>query len=312
VGRLPSWPVWLIAVGGIVVVFALLGVYQLVGFTADTASALARVGAKNPAVALLVLLGLGGGIVFCVGVVAYVIRGSLSHELAMQGYASLGTILACFGAATIVANILTLPYFLSGGSTQVMGAMALTATGLTVAAVAMELSLLGVVYLRIVHPVVFSWEQLGLIAPRLSPLVSAGFLVGAAAIAGSFALTAALEQLGIHQTQQDLFAGVLGATPAQFVGLLLTVGVLVPICEEIFFRGYIFTAVHQRYGLTPAFIASSLLFALAHANVQAFLPLLFVGATFCYVYWRTGSLVPSMLAHGINNALALAALYFSR
>jgi membrane protease YdiL (CAAX protease family) len=88
------------------------------------------------------------------------------------------------------------------------------------------------------------------------------------------------------------------------------VAVIAPICEEIFFRGYVFTAVSRTRGVPWAFLASSVLFAAAHLNLQATLPILVIGLAFSYLYWRSSSLVPSMVAHAMNNALAMTAFYF--
>lgn len=67
--------------------------------------------------------------------------------------------------------------------------------------------------------------------------------------------------------------------------------------------------------------ASSLTFALVHevpgisgngvvAIAQLWLVYGGMGAAFAWLYWRTGTLWAPILAHGINNATSLAALYF--
>ena len=55
-----------------------------------------------------------------------------------------------------------------------------------------------------------------------------------------------------------------GFTWAGFLVTLIGVGILVPISEELFFRGAIFTWFRGRYSFPIAMLASSLLFALGH------------------------------------------------
>jgi membrane protease YdiL (CAAX protease family) len=89
-----------------------------------------------------------------------------------------------------------------------------------------------------------------------------------------------------------------------------------PICEELFFRGFIFGAlrrVHIRVGgrdlgVGLAALVTGILFGLVHlssAPVQYLIPLGFLGFVLCIVRWRTGSLYPCIALHSANNALAL-------
>lgn len=250
-----------------------------------------------------------GFVVFSVGLVAYVIGGSLSHRRAEQGYGSLGTILACLGVAVLIANLLSLPFFLIQMA-QSSGNPLLSPGGLVYSVIILDGVLLAVLYVRIVHPCVLSWAQMGLTTGQFGERVLQGVGVGVVVIVGAALVEAALQAIGIHQTQEQMFAGVRSASLPQFIGVLLATAVLAPFTEETFFRGYIFTAARRTYGVAPAFFLSALLFALAHLNLQAFLPIFLIGLAFCYVYWKTGSLVPSMVAHAMNNALALIALYF--
>src|SRR5438045_3467298 len=70
--------------------------------------------------------------------------------------------------------------------------------------------------------------------------------------------------------------------------------------EEAFFRGWL----QKRVGL----IASTLLFALAHASLGQ--PFLLIGVTFIslvisFVFYRTKNLIPDIIAHGIFDAIQL-------
>jgi membrane protease YdiL (CAAX protease family) len=85
--------------------------------------------------------------------------------------------------------------------------------------------------------------------------------------------------------------------------------VIVPIGEEVFFRGLTYGALRQRLGRHAAVLTSAAFFALAHLQFVEFLPILILGSILAYLYEFTGSLVPGMIAHAVNNLAALALFY---
>ena len=96
--------------------------------------------------------------------------------------------------------------------------------------------------------------------------------------------------------------------------LLLSAGltcVVAPICEEILFRGYIFTALRNWHGTLPAAVITGLLFGGVHAGSAPALdlvPLAGLGFGLCLLYRYTGSLYPCFAAHSLNNSIAFSAL----
>ena len=95
-----------------------------------------------------------------------------------------------------------------------------------------------------------------------------------------------------------------------FVAVVLAGGVLAPIAEELFFRGFVFRSYLRTRGPLVAYGLSSLLFASLHLNLPALLPILALGLIFCWAYQQTGSIVPSMVGHTVNNSVAFVILYF--
>ena len=83
---------------------------------------------------------------------------------------------------------------------------------------------------------------------------------------------------------------------------------LAPISEELFFRGFVFSGLRSRMSLWPAAVISGLVFGLVHAptGITTVVPLAVLGAVLAWLYDRTGSLWPPVIAHAFNNALALA------
>jgi hypothetical protein len=100
--------------------------------------------------------------------------------------------------------------------------------------------------------------------------------------------------------------GVDRSTAALLASAFL-VSVVAPIAEEFFFRGFFFAALRNWRGFWPAAIVTGLVFGAIHAgSADAALlpPLAFFGFALCLVRERTGSLIPCILLHCVNNSLA--------
>jgi len=84
-----------------------------------------------------------------------------------------------------------------------------------------------------------------------------------------------------------------------------SVTLLIPICEESMFRGYLFGHLLPLIGFTRAAASSSLIFALAHkgADGSSYLPIqeFFMGVMSAWVYVRAGSLLVPIAFHCGNN-----------
>lgn len=86
----------------------------------------------------------------------------------------------------------------------------------------------------------------------------------------------------------------------------LTIGVVGPIAEEIIFRSAILGGMLRR-GITPwiAIVVSAMIFGLVHGNPQQIPFAFLVGMLFAFVYYRTGSVIPCMICHIVNNSTAV-------
>jgi membrane protease YdiL (CAAX protease family) len=94
-----------------------------------------------------------------------------------------------------------------------------------------------------------------------------------------------------------------------FVAVCVVVTVIAPITEEVLFRGYVFGALRNWHGPWLAAILTGLLFGGIHAgstDAVFLVPLAILGALLCLLRMQTGSLLPCMVAHGINNAIAFS------
>ena len=98
-------------------------------------------------------------------------------------------------------------------------------------------------------------------------------------------------------------------------GYLLATAFLVilvaPVAEELFFRGFFYRSLRNRFPPFGAAAIVGLVFGAIHytdADTLLLIPVLaLLGIVFCLLYERTGSLYPAIAMHAINNTLALAA-----
>ena len=97
---------------------------------------------------------------------------------------------------------------------------------------------------------------------------------------------------------------VLGSRDPLALGLLaFTAVVLAPLFEETIFRGALLPVLATKLGPLPGVLLSGLLFAMAHISVGELAPLTVLGVGLGLVRLRSGRLWPSVLMHGLWNAV---------
>jgi uncharacterized protein len=118
------------------------------------------------------------------------------------------------------------------------------------------------------------------------------YLVFAALYAGIF---------GVPE-QEDIAEGF-GALPVQ----ILLIVIAAPISEEICFRGMLFGGLRNHMPRIAAAFVAALIFGGLHAltGLSAVPPLIAFGFILCLLYEKTGSIVPGIVLHMLNNSVAL-------
>ena len=86
--------------------------------------------------------------------------------------------------------------------------------------------------------------------------------------------------------------------------------ILVPVSEEIFFRGVTYIALKDKFGKIKGMFFSALFFAVRHGFIFYFLPLFLIGFSLAYLYERTRSMIPCIVAHSLINLVALVSLIY--
>lgn len=94
---------------------------------------------------------------------------------------------------------------------------------------------------------------------------------------------------------------------------VLVIGVLAGIGEEYLFRGILQPKLQIYTGNAHAGIwIAAIIFSAIHFQFYGFVPRLMLGALFGYLYYYSGSLVYPIVAHILNNALTVVAVYLNK
>jgi membrane protease YdiL (CAAX protease family) len=94
---------------------------------------------------------------------------------------------------------------------------------------------------------------------------------------------------------------------AVLVGFAVLTCLIAPVAEELFFRGFLFSVLASRVGVAAGALLTGGIFGLIHLPGSPLLGvavLVAFGALLCVVYWKTGSLIPCMALHALNNAIS--------
>ena len=114
--------------------------------------------------------------------------------------------------------------------------------------------------------------------------------------------------ISTHWTEWFLPQLVWGSQ-AELLKTTIEVVVLAPIFEEIIFRGIVYSTLRVKFGFPVSMIGSAGIFALAHGySLVAFLAVFWSGMLWAWMYERTGSVVPGICVHAVNNGLVVSFL----
>ncbi|MBI4864272.1 MAG: CPBP family intramembrane metalloprotease [Candidatus Riflebacteria bacterium] len=149
------------------------------------------------------------------------------------------------------------------------------------------------------------WASLGLYRGQLLENVWTGVQAGLVMVAINLLSIRVMCSLDIWQLEGITFGNMLFKVDTLGGALLALVGgaLIVPICEEILFRGILFSALRRSRGPLPAVILSSVIFGLLHLP-DALRPAL-IGVLLGTLYHVTGNLWVSITAHSVLNGATL-------
>jgi sodium transport system permease protein len=148
-------------------------------------------------------------------------------------------------------------------------------------------------------------ETMRLGLPSLSALLGALLLVPA--LCGLSSLVVFLQEPAVPETESylRLFMELLLPKGTNIYVAIVTTAITPAICEELLFRGAIQGMLRKSLPRLPLVIVVGILFGIMHTSLARFLPTASMGIFLALVAECTGSIIPGMLMHACNNALAV-------
>jgi sodium transport system permease protein len=96
----------------------------------------------------------------------------------------------------------------------------------------------------------------------------------------------------------------MAATP--WIYLVLLMAVVPAVCEELAFRGFMFGGLLRDRQPFRAILVTAVLFGISHGVLQQSISATVMGFLLGWIAWRTGSVLPTILIHTINNTLSVS------
>jgi membrane protease YdiL (CAAX protease family) len=226
-------------------------------------------------------------------------RGGLPRWPVWSPFAALlGTLVVAVVGVGVIALIVELAGGDSGGHTP---------PGVTIGGTfVQDFALIGAAWFlaHVVDPPATA-AKFGLRVPRWRAAIGWTMLAWA-----GFAAFGELWALLLDITANDDLPSELGAQDSTLalVAVSVLVCVAAPIAEELFFRGFCFTALRRTLGMVPGAGLSGIIFGAVHLGgtpVEFIVPLMVFGVFLCLLYVWTNSLLPCIVLHALNNSLAL-------
>lgn len=160
----------------------------------------------------------------------------------------------------------------------------------------------------VVSPLGGRWDVIGWGPPARSmwnllwqiPLVIVSALIVQIAVIAPF--TSAEPAQG---SVEDVLVGT--SLPVVAIGVTLICGV-VPVWEELFFRGVVFGMIRTRLGRWGGAALAGCVFAIVHLVAVGFPYLAVIGFSLCIMAEWYRSVVPGIILHSVNNALVAITL----
>ena len=100
------------------------------------------------------------------------------------------------------------------------------------------------------------------------------------------------------------------ANSFELILIILGAVFVAAIAEEGLFRGFLQYSLEKRGDVTRAVILSSLSWTMIHMNLYWAIQLFLMGIVIGYMAWRTNSVFPAIIIHGVNNLVGVIFLNF--
>lgn len=112
-----------------------------------------------------------------------------------------------------------------------------------------------------------------------------------------------------HIPDEEQLIGFTNPSGLELALAFVALVVVVPIAEELLFRGFIYKGVRRGFSFIVAAFVVSLLFAVAHGQLNVGIDVFCLSLVLCYLREKTDSLWPGILLHGLKNAVAFYMIF---
>lgn len=228
---------------------------------------------------------------------SYDILGNFSYYV--PGVGQMFVLLALLLVGAVLGTILTIPFILIGGGE-----------------IGTEVSMIVSYPVMFIPPMIYAsvksksnrylHDGVKLDSDHFSPVgfVMCALMAMALTLAGSF--VADLPASWLPEMPEALAEALGSMTGGNFILDFICVSIFAPFFEEWLCRGMVLRGLLHN-NITPvwAIVISAAFFALIHMNPWQAIPAFLLGCAMGYVYYKTGSLLLTMLMHFTNNTFAL-------
>jgi hypothetical protein len=116
-------------------------------------------------------------------------------------------------------------------------------------------------------------------------------------------------EFGLMPTQGVDLPGLFGTSAGGVVLAVIMVVVVGPVVEEAVFRGALLKGLAVRFGEWPAIVVQAGIFSALHRSLWLAIPMLVLGIALGWIARQRDSLWPPIIAHGLYNAITVAAAF---
>lgn len=133
------------------------------------------------------------------------------------------------------------------------------------------------------------------------------FLGALMALAAAIAMNGLILIGNLSQYSESYQETMKAMYAAPFVVQIASLGVLIPICEELVFRGLLYGRLRNRNSFLYAALFSSVVFGVMHINMVQMLYGFVLGLLLAYLYEKQRFLAAPILAHCVMNLFSVTA-----
>jgi len=147
--------------------------------------------------------------------------------------------------------------------------------------------------------------RLRLLPSRLAPRDVAVAVLGILALSQALDSLVLLLEVGTGPALEWMNRTLASASRAGLLLAVIVVGLLAPVGEELFFRGYMLTRLRRAWSAGPAILVTAIAFGVIHGEWVHGVLAAGIGIYLGVVAERAGSVVPAIVCHVANNTASV-------